>query len=220
MVRKAVRVGWAMTGGQDRAAAVRRIALAAAVRSEHVRQAMASTATPRLKAGALHPAPRLLPFGIPAALRPGGLIPNPLVSAGDGPPARLDTVLAGRAAVLTARRPGPALAGFCRRHGLVLIRITSAPANGDRVPPGTEEDGGWVDIRLASAGQPGALRALISRPALAVIVRPDRVIAAAGTRSRLPRLPWHVPAAAARGHAAAPHPLAHPDPAGSLPTPL
>ena len=31
LVKKAVRVGWAMTGGQDRAAAVRRIALAAAV---------------------------------------------------------------------------------------------------------------------------------------------------------------------------------------------
>src|SRR5208283_5907200 len=46
LVQKAVRVGWAMTGGQDRAAAVRRIALAAAVRSERVCQAMGSTATP------------------------------------------------------------------------------------------------------------------------------------------------------------------------------
>ena len=53
MIKKAVRVGWAMTGGQDRAAAVRRIALAAAVRSDRIRQAMASTATPRLKTGAL-----------------------------------------------------------------------------------------------------------------------------------------------------------------------
>ena len=52
MVKKAVRVGWAMTGGQDRAAAVRRIALAAAVRSERIRDAIASTATPRLTAGA------------------------------------------------------------------------------------------------------------------------------------------------------------------------
>ena len=46
MVKKAVRVGWAMTGGQDRAAAIRRIALAAAVRSNHICQAMGSTATP------------------------------------------------------------------------------------------------------------------------------------------------------------------------------
>ena len=68
LVKKAVRVGWAMTGGQDRAAAVRRIALAAAVRSDRICQAMGSTATPRLKTGALQPAPRR-PFGsgIPAA---------------------------------------------------------------------------------------------------------------------------------------------------------
>ena len=143
MVKKAVRVGWAMTGGQDRAAAVRRIALAAAVRSKHVREAMASTATPRLKTGALQPAPRLLPSGIPAALRPGGLIPNPLVSADDGTPVRLDAILAGRTAVLTARLPDPALAGFCRRHGLVLVRIstsgTHAPAdpNPSRTPGGS-----------------------------------------------------------------------------------
>ena len=113
LVKKAVRVGWAMTGGQDRAAAVRRIALAAAVRSDRICQAMGSTATPRLKAGALQPSPRrLLPSGIPPALRAGGLIPNPLVSAGDGPPVRLDAILAGRPAVLTARRPDAGLAGF------------------------------------------------------------------------------------------------------------
>ncbi len=108
LVKKAVRVGWAMTGGQDRAAAVRRIALAAAVRSERVCQAMGSTATPRLKTGALQHAPRR-PFGsgIPATLRIGGLIANPLVSAGDGTPTRLDAILAGRTAVLTARAARP-----------------------------------------------------------------------------------------------------------------
>ena len=82
LIKKAVRVGWAMTGGQDRAAAVRRIALAAAVRSDRICEAMASTATPRLKTGALQPAPAALAAasGIPPALRRGGLIPNPLVS--------------------------------------------------------------------------------------------------------------------------------------------
>src|SRR6185437_12522571 len=134
LVKKAVRVGWAMTGGQDRAAAVRRIALAAAVRSDRICQAIGSTSTPRLKAGALQPSPRrLLPSRIPPALRAGGLIPNPLVSVGDGPPVRLDAILAGRPAVLTARRPDAGLAAFCRRHGLVLARI-SAPGTG--TPPG------------------------------------------------------------------------------------
>ena len=92
---------------------------------------MGSTATPRLKAGALQHTPHhLLPAGIPAALRVGGLIPNPLVSAGDGPPVRLDTILAGRPAVLTARRPDAGLTDFCRRHALVLARISSTPGAG------------------------------------------------------------------------------------------
>ena len=87
---------------------------------------MGSTATPRLKAGALQRPPRrLILSGIPSALRIGGLIPNPLVSVGDGPPVRLDAILAGRTAVLTARRPDAGLVDFCRRHGLVLVRISS-----------------------------------------------------------------------------------------------
>ena len=61
LIKKAVRVGWAMTGGQDRAAAVRRIALAAAVRNDRISEFMGSTATPRLKAGALQHTPAALP---------------------------------------------------------------------------------------------------------------------------------------------------------------
>src|SRR5271167_1277483 len=164
LVQKAVRVGWAMTGGQDRAAAVRRIALAAAVRSERVCQAMGSTATPRLKTGALQHAPRR-PFGsgLPAALRTGGLFPNPLVAAGDGRSVRLDTVLAGRTAVVTARRPDAGLVEYCRQHGLVLVRISNAP---DR--PAADPDASWIDVRLADdeqAAGPQALTVLGSNPA-------------------------------------------------------
>ena len=211
LVKKAVRVGWAMTGGQDHAAAVRRIALAAAVRSDRICQVMGSTATPRLKAGALQPSPRrFLPSGIPPALRAGGLIPNPLVSVGDGPPVRLDAILAGRPAVLTARRPDAGLAGFCRRNGLVLARI-STPGTG--TPPGTgaPQDAGWIDVRLAGDAPPAGLRALAANPALTVLVRPDRVVAAVGTRSRLPRLPWNTPAAAGPERPATAPPAAHPE---------
>jgi 3-(3-hydroxy-phenyl)propionate hydroxylase len=217
MVKKAVRVGWAMTGGQDRAAAVRRIALAAAVRSKRVRQAMASTATPRLKTGALQHAGRLLPRS-PAALRPGGLIPNPLVCAGDGAPVRLDAILAGRAAVLTARRPGPELAGFCRRHGLVLVRIgTAAPGTGTPAPAGAGPAAGWTDIRLA-AGEPShGLHLLATSPALTVIVRPDRVIAAVASRSRRPQLPWPGPATVTCGSPATARPSGHPEPVHPFP---
>ena len=156
LIKKAVRVGWAMTGGQDRAAAVRRIALAAAVHSERVCQAMGSTATPRLKAGALQRPPRrLILSGIPSALRIGGLIPNPLVSVGDGPPVRLDTILAGRTAVLTARRPDAGLVDFCRRHGLVLVRISSTHAAGTTGRPGAGPGaGGSTSVPPASGGPP------------------------------------------------------------------
>ena len=211
LIKKAVRVGWAMTGGQDRAAAVRRIALAAAVRSDRICQAMGSTATPRLAAGALQPSPRrFLPSGIPPALRVGGLIPNPLVSAGDGTPARLDTILAGRPAVLTTRRPSAGLAGFCRRHGLVLARI-SAPGTGTPPEPGAQQDAGWIDVRLAGDAAPAGLRALLADPALTILVRPDRVVAAVGTRSRRPRLPWYIPAAAGPERPATALPAAHPE---------
>ena len=211
LIKKAVRVGWAMTGGQDRAAAVRRVALAAAVRSDRICQAMGSTATPRLKAGALQRSPRrFLPSGIPPALRVGGLIPNPPVSAGDGVPVRLDAILAGRPAVLTARRPGAGLADYCRRHGLVLARI-SAPGTGTPPGPGAQRDAGWIDVHLTGDAAPAGMRALVADPALTVLVRPDRVVAAVGTRSRLPRLPWYIPAAAGPERPATAPPAAHPE---------
>ena len=210
LIKKAVRVGWAMTGGQDRAAAVRRIVLAAAVRSERVRQAMGSTATPRLKAGAVARIPRRRTARMPAALRPGGLIPNPLVSAGESPPSRLDAILAGRSAVLTARQPDAELADHCRRHGLVLVRIS-----GTGTPPQAvaDPDASWIDLRLADDGPPAvpqALTALRSNPALTVIVRPDRVIASVAPRYRLPSVPWPIPAAALCRCAETAHPLARP----------
>ena len=212
LIRKAVRVGWAMTGGQDRAAAVRRVALAAAVRSDRICQAMGSTATPRLRAGALQRAPRrFLPSGIPPALRAGGLIPNPPVSAGDGVPVRLDAILAGHPAVLTARRPGAGLADFCRRRGLVLVRI-KPPGTGTPPGPGAQRDAGWIDVRLAGGAAPAGMRALVADPALTVLVRPDRVVAAVGTRCRLPRLPWCIPDPAGPERPATAPPAAHPEP--------
>ena len=218
LVKKAVRVGWAMTGGQDRTAAVRRIALAAAVRSERICQAMGSTATPRLKTGALQrTSRRLLPSGIPPALRVGGLIPNPLVSTDDSIPIRLDAILAGRAAVLTARRPDARLVDYCHRHGLALVRISSASGPGAPAGPDAEEDVDWIEIRLAGDAPPAGMRALAANPALTVIVRPDRVVAAVEPRFRLPRLPWYIPASAVRGYPATAHPPVHHDPAGPLP---
>ena len=133
MVKKAVMIGWAMTGGQDRAAAVRRVALAAAVRVAPVREAIASTATPRLKAGALqHGTGRAARRGV----RAGSLIPNPLVRVKGPGLVRLDAVLAGQTAVLTSREPDQALAGFCDRYGLVAAAHTSRSRASGRLRTG------------------------------------------------------------------------------------
>ena len=129
---------------------------------------------------------------------------------GDSPPVRLDTILAGRTAVLTACQPDAELADHCRRHGLVLMRISST---GTPPYPGADPDAGWIDIRLAGDGRPAipqALTALRSNPALTIIVRPDRVVAAVTPRHRMPYPPWPIPAAASRRCAETAHPLVHP----------
>ena len=176
---------------------------------------MGSTATPRLKAGALQQASLGQRVRMPGVLRPGGLIANPLVSAGDGPPVRLDAILAGQTAVLTARRPGADLEEFCRRHGLALVRISSSPGTGAPGRSGADPDAGWTDVHLAADPRPACLQALAAYPALTVIVRPDRVIAAVEPQCRLPRLPWPTPAAATRTYPALARPPAHPSPTAS-----
>ena len=215
LVKKAVRVGWAMTGGQDRAAAVRRIALAAAVRSERVCQAMGSTATPRLKAGALQQPPgRLLAVRHPRRAtarrpdtQPAGVCRRRAAGpAGRGPGRtylRADRTAARRrtGGFLPSARPGP---------GPDQQRSRPAPAAGprrrlDRRPPS----------RRRTAAGLQALAVLGSNPALTVIVRPDRVIAAIEPRCRPPQLPWHIPATAMRGRPATTRPPAHPSPAAS-----
>jgi hypothetical protein len=207
MIKKAIRIGWAMTGGQDRAAAVRRIALAAAVHIDRVCEVIASTATPRLKTGALQQRPPLLRSRTPATVRHGGLIANPLVSiradvpmgdgasAGEGALVRLDAVLRGRTAVLTAGQPSAELMDLCRRHRLLLVKVSDAAGSAPGAAAGAPAAGGWAEVCLDDGGGAACLQALTGGPGLTIIVRPDRVIAAVATRGRLPRLPWSVPAA-------------------------
>jgi 3-(3-hydroxy-phenyl)propionate hydroxylase len=206
MIKKAIRIGWAMTGGQDRAAAVRRIALAAAVRSDRACEVIASTATPRLKTGALQQRP-LLRSRTPATMRPGGLIANPLVSiradvptgdgtpTGEGSPVRLDAVLRGRTAVLTAGQPSAELVDLCRRHRLLLVKISDTAGSAPSAAAGAPAAGAWAEICLDDDGGAACFQALTGSPGLTIIVRPDRVIAAVAPRGRQPHLPWSVPAA-------------------------
>lgn len=180
LIRKAVLAGWTMTGGQDRAAAIRRLALRGIMRSTHIQRVVDATATPRLRVR--HP-PVL--SRVPRSLRAGGLIPNPLLYIAGGQRVRLDDVLRGRTAVLTARRPEPRLLEACRAQRILPVRVTDASA--DSAPAETD----WVTVHLADRA--GALRLLTGNPTLTVVVRPDRVIAAVTTRSRPTRLPWTIP---------------------------
>jgi 3-(3-hydroxy-phenyl)propionate hydroxylase len=175
LIRKAKLAGWAMTGGQDRAAAVRKLLLSQAVRSGRIRDLVGSTVTPPLRDGALRKTSIL--HRPPRSLRVGALIPNPRVWFPSGKQVRLDDVLQGTTAVLAARRPEPDLLALCHRHGITAVRITTDPS--------TEPGAGWVTAQLT-----GGLRALVHDPGLTVLVRPDRVIAAVTTRCRPPRLPW------------------------------
>ena len=181
MIRKAKLVGWAMTGGQDRAAAVRKLLLSAAVRSARIRERVASTVTPPLRTGALRHPPRL--SHPPRTLRVGALIPNPLLCLANGKQVRLDDVLDGSPAMVTARPPEADLLALCRRHGITPVRITAEAA--------TSADTAWVDAGLVP-GRTTRLQALADDPSLTVLVRPDRVIAAVATQSQPPRPPWIV----------------------------
>ena len=116
---------------------------------------------------------------------------------------------------LARSRPGSGLRLLDASHRVMAEFSRGHQASQHGFP---QADAGRIDVRLADGAPPAGMRALTANPALTVIVRPDRVIGAAGTRSRLPRLPWHIPATAGAGRPAAAPPLAHPDPAGPLPT--
>lgn len=179
LVKKAVLAGWAMTGGQDRAAFFRRIALAVACRSAVLRGLVTEVATPRLKTGALASGARSSRGA--RELRVGALLDNPLVSTGtDSAPVRLDDVLRGRSAVLLARVPEPLLVQDCRRDGILVVRVRGDDA----------ADQDWVEVHRAKDDVVGGLEVLLRNPHLAVLVRPDRVIAAVDRAGGLPRVPW------------------------------
>ena len=97
---------------------------------------------------------------------------------------------------------GTRASGFCAARP-ILVRM-AAHRDGSSAGRGAQ-DADWIDVRLAGDARPAGMQALTADPALTVIVRPDRVIAAI-ERCRLPRLPWR-PATAVPGWARLPRPL-------------
>ncbi|GAA2609045.1 bifunctional 3-(3-hydroxy-phenyl)propionate/3-hydroxycinnamic acid hydroxylase [Streptomyces roseoviolaceus] len=153
MIRLAVAMGWAMTGGQDGAAALRRGALNAAVRIPGLGTAAARDLSPALTAGPLvcrraHGAGRRLV---------GRFCPQPWVTAGpQGHRTRLDDLLGDSFAVLTAGPPSPSLRAIADALGARTVLVTGP---------------------LTGLGDDGRLAAwLRAGRADAVLLRPDRVV--------------------------------------------
>ncbi|MGA5042315.1 bifunctional 3-(3-hydroxy-phenyl)propionate/3-hydroxycinnamic acid hydroxylase [Streptomyces capoamus] len=147
LIRVAVAVGWAMTGGQDRGAALRRAVVGAACRLPGVTAAVSRDLSPALTAGPLVRRHRRL-TGHRLA---GTFCPQPWVLR-DGRHVRLDDVLGKRFAVLTAVPPTARMTGVAAALG--------APT-----------------VHVADLGDDGTLAAWLARGrADAVLLRPDRVV--------------------------------------------
>ncbi|GLX50379.1 3-(3-hydroxyphenyl)propionate hydroxylase [Streptomyces hygroscopicus subsp. hygroscopicus] len=147
MIRLAVAMGWAMTGGQDGAAAVRRGLLGAVLRVPGLSTAAARDLVPPLACG---PLVRRPVRGAGRGLG-GRLCPQPWVTA-HGRRARLDDLLGDSFAVVTALPPSPSLKAVADGLG---ARTVLADGLGD-------------DGRLAAWLREGR--------ADAVLLRPDRVV--------------------------------------------
>ncbi|MEU2287016.1 bifunctional 3-(3-hydroxy-phenyl)propionate/3-hydroxycinnamic acid hydroxylase [Streptomyces sp. NPDC013178] len=147
VIRLAVAMGWAMTGGQDAAAAVRRGLLGAAVRIPGLSTAAARDLSPALTAGPLVRR-RLRPGGRRLV---GGFCPQPWVHV-DGRRFRLDDLLGDSFAVLTAVPLSPAVRAVADGLGAPTVAVS-----------GLGDDG-----RLADWLRDGR--------ADTVLLRPDRVV--------------------------------------------
>lgn len=147
VIRVAVAVGWAMTGGQDRGAAVRRAVVGAVCRLPGVTAAVSRDLSPALTAG---PLVRRRP-GLIRRMPAGTFCPQPWVLH-DGRRVRLDDLLGDSFAVLTAVPPTAQMTAVATALGARTIRVDDL-------------------------GDDGALAAWLARGrADAVLLRPDRVV--------------------------------------------
>ena len=162
VVRGAVRVGWAMTGGQGAIAPVRRRVVAALLRVPPVRTQAAAGLTTR------HPAGDVVDRRRHRRDLPGTFCPQPVVEV-DGCRSRLDDVL-GTGWALIAAGPVPAsLLARARRLGALLVGI-------DPTAEVVLRDDGTLADWLRGAGVTAAL------------VRPDGIVAATAAQQARSRV--------------------------------
>ena len=173
LILKARTVGWVMTGGQDAAAHVRRVALAIACRIPGTTDKILDSAPPHLADG-----PRVRRVGRRDKVS-GGLLPQPWVEI-EGRRALLDDALGDGYALVVAGEPAPALVVAAERAGIALVRVAS-----DGPAPLVDRDGVLLDwFRRHGTG--------------AVLVRPDHVV-----ETRAPHQPSGGQGAALAGYLSA-----------------
>ncbi|MGW8951906.1 bifunctional 3-(3-hydroxy-phenyl)propionate/3-hydroxycinnamic acid hydroxylase MhpA [Streptomyces sp. NPDC055709] len=125
VIRLAVAVGWAMTGGQDRGAAVRRAVVGAACRLPGVTAAVSRDLSPALTAGPLvRRRPRLT-----GRVLAGTFSPQPWVRH-DGRRVRLDDLLGDSFAVLTAVPPTARMTAVATALGAPTIHVDDLSDDG------------------------------------------------------------------------------------------
>ncbi|WP_133917243.1 bifunctional 3-(3-hydroxy-phenyl)propionate/3-hydroxycinnamic acid hydroxylase MhpA [Streptomyces sp. NBC_00582] len=122
VIRLAVAMGWAMTGGQDGAAALRRRVLAAACRIPGLTELAGRDLSPPLTAGPL------VRRGVRRGLA-GTHCPQPWVNV-DGRRIRLDELLGDSFTVLTATEPGPSLTALAHSLGIRALCVTDLGDDG------------------------------------------------------------------------------------------
>ncbi|GAA2550146.1 bifunctional 3-(3-hydroxy-phenyl)propionate/3-hydroxycinnamic acid hydroxylase [Streptomyces levis] len=115
VIRLAVAMGWAMTGGQDDAAALRRGLLAAACRIPGLTAAAGRDLSPPLTAGPL--VRRRLGRGLV-----GTHCPQPWITAG-GRRTRLDELLGDSFTILTGTEPPPSLSALAQGLGARALSV-------------------------------------------------------------------------------------------------
>ncbi|MFD0516251.1 bifunctional 3-(3-hydroxy-phenyl)propionate/3-hydroxycinnamic acid hydroxylase [Streptomyces aureus] len=147
VIRVAVAVGWAMTGGQDRGAAFRRAVVGTACRIPGVTSAVSRDLSPALTAGPLvRRRPRLT-----GRVLAGTFCPQPWVRH-DGRRVRLDDVLGDSFAVLTAVPPTAQMTAVATALGAPTVHIDHLSDDGTLA--------NWLARGRADA----------------VLLRPDRVV--------------------------------------------
>ncbi|KOV95423.1 3-(3-hydroxyphenyl)propionate hydroxylase, partial [Streptomyces sp. NRRL B-1140] len=122
VIRLAVAMGWAMTGGQDSAAALRRRLLAAACHLPGLTELAGRDLSPPLTTGPL----------VRRRLRRrlvGTHCPQPWIIS-EGRRVRLDEVLGDSFTVLTATEPGPSLTALARGLGVLAVPVTELGDDG------------------------------------------------------------------------------------------